>query len=269
MDFWEAILLGVVQGATEFLPISSDGHLVLVPTLLGFSEPSLTVISIAHQGTLLALLIYFWRDIWGIVSSIWRDLRKGQPWATSESRLGWYILLGSLPVVFLGLLFKDFFEQRFGEPMLAALLLLTNAGILITGEQLLKGDKALPQMDKRDALLIGCAQMFALLPGISRSGSTITTALWRGYDRPTAARFSFLLGIPAIAGAGFLSLMDLVQASDIATQLPILLASFVSAGIVGYSCIHFLLNWVRRHSLYGFAIYCIVFSLFYLIISLL
>lgn len=268
MNVWEAILLGIVQGATEFLPISSDGHLVLVPALLGLPQPTLNVISIAHQGTLLAILIYFWKDIWAILGAILEDLRKWQLGSSDESRLGWYILLGSLPVMLLGLALKDFFGQQFEQPLLAAGLLLLNAGILITGEQLLKGDKPLSQMGKRDAFLIGVAQVFALLPGISRSGSTITTALWRGYDRPTAARFSFLLGIPAIAGAGFLSLVELVQVPDITSQLPMLLVSFASAGIVGYSCIHFLLSWVRRHSLYGFAVYCIVFSLFYLITAL-
>ena len=118
-----------------------------------------------------------------------------------------------------------------------------------------------------DAVIIGLAQMLALMPGISRSGSTITAGLWRGLERPAAARYSFLLGVPAIAGAGLLSVLELIQSPDLAGQVPSLVAAFLSAALVGYACIHFLLSWLRQRSLYLFAAYCVAFSLFYLVVT--
>ncbi|MCI0396429.1 MAG: undecaprenyl-diphosphatase UppP [Chloroflexi bacterium] len=267
MDLFEAIFLGVIQGVTEFLPVSSDGHLLLVPSLLGMAEPDLNLVAFAHVGTLLAILVYFRRDLWQITVAVLDGLRRRQPLATTNARLGWYIAVGSIPAAIVGLLFKDLFEEIFSRPALAAIFLICMAAILVAGERLHSGHKSLEQMNWLDAILIGLAQTLALLPGISRSGMTITTGLGRGLDRPAAARYGFLLGVPAIAGAGLLALLELAQAPDLTGQLPALAATFLASAVVGYACISFLLSWLRRHSLYGFALYCAAFGLFYLLVA--
>ncbi len=260
MSILEAIILGIVQGATEFLPISSSGHLVLVPFLFNLTEPGLAMIAIVHEGTLLAVLAYFWQDVWGIVKGVLDGLRRRQPLATAESRLGWFIVLGSIPAAVAGLLLESFFEEVFGAPAVAAGFLLVTAVLLIIGERMMSGKKALAQLTWLDALIVGFFQMMALFPGISRSGSTITAGLIRGFDRATAARFSFLLGIPAILGAGLLAVFDIVQAGNLASQWPTMLAGFAAAAVSGYACIHFLLTWLKQRSLYIFVVYVILFS---------
>jgi undecaprenyl-diphosphatase len=258
MSILEAILLGIVQGATEFLPISSSGHLVLVPAILGLPQPSLNIIAIAHLGTLIAVLIYFHRDLWSIIIAVLTGLIKRSPMQDTNSRLGWYIVIGSIPAATVGLLFAEFFDQVFGTPTLAAFFLLMTALLLIWGERMYTGEKILDQMTWMDAIAIGLFQMLALFPGISRSGSTITGGLWRGLDRETAARYSFLLGVPAILGAGLLSIFDLQQSGSLISEWQVLLAAFLSAAVVGYACIYFLLAWLRSHSLYIFAAYCAI-----------
>lgn len=269
MNLIEAIFLGILQGATEFLPISSSGHLVLVPTLFNMADPGLSLIAIVHEGTLLAVLLYFRQDLWQVVRGVWIGLRQGQPLATAEARLGWYIVVGSIPVAVAGLTLEDFFEDVFGTPVAAAFFLLVTAALLVAGERLLSERKQLDQIGWPDAIAIGFFQMLALFPGISRSGSTITAGLWRGLDRATAARFSFLLGVPAILGAGLLALLDILAADSLAAQLPLFLTAFLAAAVSGYACIYFLLNWLRQHSLYVFAAYCAGFGIVYLIIALL
>lgn len=269
MTLLEAIFLGIIQGATEFLPISSSGHTLLVPSLLRMPEPGLSLIAIAHQGTLLAVLIYFWRDLWAIARGVLKGIQTGRPLASDESRLGWYIVAGSIPAAVAGLTLEDFFESVFGEPVFAAAFLLATAGLLVVAERLYSGHKELAEMKAVDAIIVGLFQMLALLPGISRSGSTITGGLWRGLDRATSARFSFLLGIPAILGAGMLALLDIFEASNVTAQAPAYTATFLAAGISGYACIHFLLTWLRQHSLYPFAAYCATFGLFYLLLAFL
>jgi undecaprenyl-diphosphatase len=220
-----------------------------------------------HQGTLLAVLVYFRHDLWHIVKGFWHGLVQRRPLGTTESRLGWYILAGSIPVGIAGLTMDNFFEEVFGTPPIAAAFLLVTAVFLIVGERLLSGHKPLSKLSLVDALFIGFFQMLALFPGISRSGSTITAGLWRGLDREAAARFSFLLGVPAILGAGLLSGLDIIQATDLAAQAPQLIAGFIAAAVSGYMCIHFLLNWLKRHSLYPFAIYCALLGSFFLLFT--
>jgi undecaprenyl-diphosphatase len=174
------------------------------------------------------------------------------------------MVLGSIPAAIVGLLAMDFFEEQFGSPTVAAVGLLVTAAFLIAGERLNRGTKTLDRLTWLDTLIIGSFQVLALLPGVSRSGTTIAAGLGRGLDRPTAARFSFLVGLPAIAGAGLLSILDIFSAQG---SLPLghYAAAFVAAAVVGYGCIAFLLNWVKRHTLYPFAIYCAVVGLLYLL----
>jgi len=267
LTIWEAILLGVVQGATEFLPVSSSGHLLIIPALFGLEEPDLTLVTIAHLGTLLAVLVYFRRDIAEIVRGVLVGLRRRAPLAEPSSRLGWFIVLGTIPAGAAGLLFEDFFDRIFGAPTVAAFFLLVTAGLLVIGERLLSGEKVMAKISWLDALIIGVFQMLALFPGISRSGSTITGGLLRGLDRETAARFSFLLGIPAILAAGVLAGIDLFQVQASPSLLFLYAVTFVTAAITGYACIYFLLAWLKRRTLYIFAIYCAALGTLFLLLS--
>jgi len=269
MSLLEAIILGIIQGATEFLPISSSGHLVLLPYIFDMTEPDLSLIAMVHEGTLLAVLIYFRRDVWEIIKGVLAGLRQGQPMATAESRLGWYIVVGTIPAAMAGLLLEDFFEAVFGTPTAAAFFLLVTAIFLVAGERMLSGRKDIGEMSWFDAIVVGVFQMFALFPGLSRSGSTIAAGLWRGLDRTAAARYSFLLGMPAFFGAGLLSSFDIMAAGDMITRLPVFAVSFVAAAVSGYACIHFLLSWLRQRSLYVFAIYCAAFGTLFLLSTLL
>ena len=267
MSIIEAIFLGIIQGATEFLPISSSGHSILLPLMFGMGEPGLNEVIIAHQGTLLAVLIYFWRDVWAIIKGVLGGLAKGKPMGNPEARLGWYIVIGSIPAAVIGLLFEETFETVFGDPRFAAGFLILTAILLVVGELMLSGRKKAEDMTMLDAIAIGTFQMFALLPGVSRSGSTIMGGLVRGLDRELAARYSFLMSIPVIAGAGLLGVLDLIESGNLAAQLPSLIAVFLSAALVGYACIAFLMNWIKSRNFYPFAVYCAAFGLSYLIYS--
>jgi undecaprenyl-diphosphatase len=267
VNFWEAIILGIVQGATEFLPISSSAHLVLVPDILNMPEPGLTMVGVVHAGTLLAVLFYFRRDLWQISHAFLAGLVQKRPFATTESRLGWYILIGSIPAGAAGLLLEDFFERMFGSPRAAAAFLLVTAILLVLGEKLHSGSKQMEHITWLDAILIGLGQMLALFPGISRSGSTITVGLLRGLSRDVSARFSFLLGIPAIFGASLLAALDIMADGSWAAGWPVYVGAFTAAAISGYAAILFLLRWLQQHQLYGFAVYCLVVGSGYLIVS--
>jgi len=266
MSLLEAILIGIIQGATEFLPISSDGHLVLVPAVFGLSQPDLVLIGLVHAGTLLAIVSYFWRDLIAIARAVLTGLARRDPLGTADARLGYFMVLGSIPAAIIGLLALDFFEAQFSSPTVAAAGLLVTAAFLVAGERLNRGTKTLDRLTWLDTLIIGSFQVLALLPGVSRSGTTIAAGLGRGLDRPTAARFSFLVGLPAIAGAGLLSIIDIFSAQG---SLPAghYLAAFIAAAVVGYGCIAFLLNWVKRHTLYPFAVYCALVGLLYLLLA--
>jgi undecaprenyl-diphosphatase len=264
MSIVEAILLGIIQGATEFLPISSDGHLVLLPTIFQMRVPDLTLIGVLHAGTLTAILIYFWRDLVEIITAVWQGVRQKRPLATDNARLGWLIVVGTIPAVILGLLLKDWLETVFTSPTIAAFFLLVTAALLVISERAPAGYKSAPHLSWGDVTLIGFFQASALLPGLSRSGSTIAGGRLRGLDRPSATRFSFLLGIPAILGAGVLSLVDIL--TETPTYAPgVYITGYLAAALTGYFCIYFLLRWVRSHTLYIFAIYCVLMGGGYLL----
>jgi undecaprenyl-diphosphatase len=267
MSLLEAIIIGIIQGATEFLPISSDGHLVLIPAVFGLSQPDLVLIGLVHAGTLLAIVGYFARDLWAILRAVIAGLASRRPFADDNARLGWLMVLGSLPAAIVGLALKDWFEQQFQSPVVAAAGLLVTAVFLVVGERLLRGIKSIPQLSWLDTLIIGSFQVLALLPGVSRSGTTIAAGLGRGLDRPSSARFSFLVGLPAIAGAGLLSILDIFTAQG-SLSLGHYLAAFLAAAATGYLCIAFLLSWVKRHSLYLFAAYCAIVGLLYLLYTI-
>lgn len=261
MSIIQAILLGILQGATEFLPVSSSGHLVLIPWLLGWNKPGLTFDTVVHLGTLVAVVIYFRGDIWQVIHGVLVTLRD-RSLDNVYGRLGWLIALGSIPAAVLGLLFEDFFERLFSSPLVAACLLLVTGLILLISERMSQRTRGIEAMGIRDSLLIGLAQAGAIAPGISRSGATIAAGLALNIDRETAARFSFLLALPIIFGAGMLKLKDTLEVGITSSEVSLLLVGFAAAAISGYACVYFLMSYIRKRSLYIFTGYCWLFGLF-------
>jgi undecaprenyl-diphosphatase len=270
-ELLQAIVLGLVQGATEFIPVSSSGHLVIVPWLLGWEKPSLLFDTVLHWGTLLAIALVFWRDFLNIVVASLRSIGQ-RSLADPNARLGWYIVAGSIPAALTGLLLKDQIEGLFASPAAAGGFLLVTAALLIGSEQLARQRhrrKTADMLTWTDAIVIGLAQAIALAPGISRSGSTIAAGLARGVRREDAARFSFLLGTPAFLGAGLLELGDALATDSavVAAQLPMLLVGFLFSALSGFVAIRFLLAYLRTRTLSIFAIYCILMAMVVLALS--
>ncbi len=255
MSVIRALILGILQGATEFVPVSSSGHLVLVPWLLGWENPGLTFDVVVHLGTLVAVLAVFWRDALRLIAAWWRNLRGGE--MTVDAKIAWCIIIGSIPAAILGYLFEGVLERAFDSPLWVAGFLLVTGAILTLSERLGRRTRGFPSLTWLDAALIGLAQAGAILPGISRSGATIGAGLTRGLERDVAARFSFLLAMPVVAGAGALALLDFASAPSTGdVSIAAMAVGFVAAAASGYLCIRFLLNFVRQHSLLPFAIYC-------------
>jgi undecaprenyl-diphosphatase len=242
------IVLGLVQGLTEFLPVSSSGHLVIVPAALGWEEPPLGLTVLLHLGTLLALLVYFRNDLIGLALGL---LGRGPDPAAARRMVG-FLVIGTIPAVIAGLALGNFFEDAFARPYESCVELVITGFMLLAVERL--GERAArADLDAPRAAGIGVAQALAILPGISRSGATIGAGLWFGMDREEATRFSFLLAIPAILGAGVL---DLAQGElDVSRSG---MVGFVAAAISGYLAIAVLLRFVRTHSLRPFAGYLFV-----------
>jgi undecaprenyl-diphosphatase len=267
MTVIQALVLGLLQGVTEFLPISSSGHLVLVPWLLGWDPPNLTFDTTVHLGTLLAVVVYFRQDIGQMVRGVTGVLRD-RNLQDLGSRLGWLVLIGAIPAALSGFLLGSFFEQLFGTPALVSGLLLVTGLILFLSERMSRQVRASESLTWKDSLLVGLAQAAAIAPGISRSGSTIAAGLALGVRREAAARFSFLIALPVIFGAWVFRLKDTMETGISRSEVSTLAIGFLVAAISGYACIHFLLSYLRRHSLYPFAAYCWGFGLLGLVVAL-
>ncbi|MBN1975789.1 MAG: undecaprenyl-diphosphatase UppP [Anaerolineae bacterium] len=278
MNLFQALILGIIQGATEFLPVSSSGHLVLAPWLLGWNHPGsawyldpkdpfqLAFDVILHLGTTLAVLVYFWRDWLAIAQGVFHAIRQ-RTIDDPKAKLALLIVLGTIPAAVIGYALDEFFERMFQQEAAAAAFLLVTATFLFLTERLGRRERDLEQMTWLDALLIGLGQALAIFPGISRSGATIAAGLARGLKREPAAHFSFLLATPVILGAGAFKILDLAQAGDLTGRVPALVVGFLGASIVGFGCIHFLLRYLQRHRLYPFAIYCVALGSISLIIA--
>ena len=260
MSALQAVVLGLLQGVTEFIPVSSSGHLVLVPWLLGWRDPGLTYDLVVHLGTLFALFLYFRRDIQCLLMSVWAVLRptrhKRPTGATPESRLALLILISSLPGALLGYLLEDQFEGLFASPRTVSLLLMVTGMLLMVGERLGKRQTPLAGIRLKEALAIGLAQGCAIAPGVSRSGATIATGLVCGLEREAATRFSFLMSLAIVLGASVFRIVDVARAGYLAAQGAELALGFLSAAASGYVALGFLLAHVRSHSLRPFAWYC-------------
>lgn len=260
MGIFEAIILGIVQGLTEFLPISSSAHLRIVGELFpNLGDPGVTFTAVTQIGTEAAVLIYFWKDIKRIVAKWFQSLPFG-PWknrvptSDSDVRLGWIVIIGTFPIVILGLLFENAIDSVFRNLYLTALMLAVFAIILGLADRYGKRSKSLEQMSIRDGLILGFAQSMALVPGVSRSGGTITVGLMLGYTRSAAARVSFLLAIPAVLGSGFYRLISDDGTGPQVGGLPLLVAT-VTAFAVGYAVIVWFLKLVETKSFMPFVIY--------------
>lgn len=259
MSIIQAIVLGVLQGATEFIPVSSSGHLVLVPWLLGWAPSGLPFTVMVHLGTVFGVLTVFWRDWMAMLSGVaeWAQTRR----VTPSLRLLGLLLLGTIPAALLGYFFEPFFERVFQNPLFAAIALLFTAALLLIGDRLGRSQRCVEHMTWRDGLLVGLAQAVAILPGISRSGSTIAAARLRDVERGDAARFSFMLSMPIIIGVGLVQIIEIARTGLSVNGVVPLVVGFIAAFGSAYLVIRWMLNYLRSRSLTIFAAYCVVASL--------
>jgi undecaprenyl-diphosphatase len=270
MTWLQAVVLGIVQGLTEYLPISSSAHLVLVPWLLGWridEHIAFPFDVLVQWGTLIPVLAYFRRELLEILRGWWEGARNGSPFGAPGGRLGGWVIVATLPAVVAGLLFKKPVEAVFLQPTLTAALLSGTAVLLWWGERFGRRERDLEGLTLGDALAVGLAQALALLPGISRSGATIAAGLGRGLQRSEAARFSFLLSVPALLGAGLVALKDLFEIGLPPQALGPILTGALAAALSGYLAIWGLMRLVRRRSLMPFALYCLLVSLSMLLLA--
>ena len=265
---WRDLVLGVIQGLTEFLPISSTAHLKAVPVMLGWGDPGVSVTATIQLGSIVAVIAYFRSDLVQVLKGFSKALRHGQ-WREPEARLGIAMALGTVPILVIGLAIKLFWDEGYENSSLRslpsiAIVSIVMALLLALAEQLGPRLKRLGAVSGRDGLVVGVAQALALIPGVSRSGSTLTAALLDGWQRSDAARFSFLLGIPAITIAGVVELKDAFAASAEAGPLP-LLVGIISAAVVSWLAIDWLLKFLQRHSTWIFVGYRLVFGVVLLV----
>jgi undecaprenyl-diphosphatase len=255
MNALQAIVLGIVQGLTEFLPISSSGHLRIVPAFFGWDDPGAAFTAVIQLGTMAAVLLYFRADLWRIAVAWLRSLRDPSVRGDLDVRMGWYIILGTIPIAVLGLVFKSPIENQFRTLELIGATLIVFGLVMLFAEARSRRDRPLRDITARDGLLIGLAQALALVPGVSRSGATISAGLLLNFDRAAAARYSFLLSVPAVVLSGLFELRHAgegnlpIGATAIATLL---------AFVTGYASIAFLLRYLAHHTIAVFVGYRIV-----------
>jgi len=264
---WRDFVLGVVQGLTEFLPISSTAHLKIVPVLVGWGDPGVSVTAVIQLGSIVAVIAYFRHDLQEVLRGIVKAVRHGQ-WREPEARLGIAMAVGTVPILVAGLAIKLFWPGYATSPLRSvpaiALVSIVMALLLALAERIGPRIKQLAQVEGRDGLVVGLAQVLALIPGVSRSGSTLTASLFYGWQRQDAARFSFLLGIPAITIAGLVELKGAFSDPSGGGVLP-LLVGIVSAAVVSWLAIDWLINYLQRHSTWIFVIYRLLFGVLLLV----
>jgi undecaprenyl-diphosphatase len=253
MDAFQAIVLGIVQGLTEFLPISSTGHLRIVPAFLGWEDPGAAFTAVTQLGTMAAVLLYFREDLWRIATTWARSLREPELRSSLDARMGWYIGLGTIPIAIFGFAFKDQIEEGARSLYLIGCTLIVLGLLLLLAEKVATHERPLGRITRRDAIVIGFAQALALVPGVSRSGATLTAGLFLGFDRTSAARYSFLLSVPAVVLSGLFELRKIGDEGG-AGFVPTAIGT-VLAFIVGYASIAFLLRWLTSHSTAIFVVY--------------
>jgi undecaprenyl-diphosphatase len=263
----EAIVLGITQGLTEFLPISSTAHLRIVPAFAGWEDPGAAFTAVVQLGTMAAVLLYFREDLVRIVRAWLRSLREPAARRELDARLGWYIILGTIPIGIFGLAFKDQIETGARDLYLISVALIVLGLVLLVAEEVGRKERTIDQITRRDGIVIGFAQALALVPGVSRSGATITAGLFLGFDRTSAARFSFLLSIPAVVLSGLLEFASILNGSEGQhTGLGALAVATFLAFVVGYASIAFLLRYLVNHSTIVFVVYRVVLGTLVLVL---
>jgi len=268
VDLLQAIVLGIVQGLTEFLPISSSGHLRIVPAFAGWEDPGAAFTAIIQLGTMAAVVLYFREDLLRIARAWLASLRDPQRRRDLDARVGWYLIIGTIPISIFGLAFKDQIETGARDLYVIGTTLIVLGLVLLVAEKVSRRERDLSTLTRRDAIVIGFAQALALIPGVSRSGATITAGLFLGFDRIAAARFSFLLSIPAVVLSGLFELKGVLDGSvegavgAVPTAVATLLA-FVS----GYASIAFLLRFLTTHTTGVFVAYRVVLGVAVLILA--
>jgi undecaprenyl-diphosphatase len=265
MSTLEALVLGLVQGLTEFLPISSSGHLRIVPALLGWEDPGAGFTAVIQLGTMAAVLIYFREELWRIARAWLGELRLPYRQRSHEANLGWFIVLGTIPISIFGFIFKDQIESGARSLYLIGSALILFSFVMLLAEHLSTRMRALGEMNSRDGLYIGIAQSLALIPGVSRSGATISAGLLRNFDRVAAARYSFLLSVPAVVLSGLFELRNVGEVGE-----PPIVATIVAtlvAFVTGYAAIAWLLRFLGSHSLRVFVAYRIPLGILVLVLA--
>jgi len=258
MNVFFAFLLGIIQGLTEFIPVSSTAHLLIAEHFLGIpaGDAGLFAFNVLVQlGTTLALIVYFWKDLLALVKAFF-----AKPFSTQENKLAWFIIIATIPALIAGVLLKKRVEALFGMPLTEAAIRLFAAAILLAlAEYFGKRTRKLESMTWLDALIVGLMQVIAVFPGASRSGTTISGGMLRGFDRPAAARFAFLMSVPVLLAAGGYETLDLVkQGSHLSSYLLPVAVGFLVAAVVGWFAIKWLMGYLNKNSLYVFAVYCAV-----------
>jgi len=267
MSTLEAIVLGIVQGLTEYLPISSTGHLRVVPALVGWEDPGAAFTAVVQIGTTLAVLVYFRQDLWRIAVAWLDSVRQRGRRRDLDARLGWYIVLGTIPIGIFGLAFKDQIETGARDLYLIGTVLIVFALIMLAADRLGKKERDLGSVTARDGLVVGLAQAMALVPGVSRSGATITAGMFLGLDREAAARYSFLLSTPAIVLSAAFEMRKFIGGEETGAGALQIVVATAFAFIVGYASIAFLLRWVASHSLGVFVAYRVVLGVLVLALA--
>jgi undecaprenyl-diphosphatase len=271
MTFLQSFLLGIIQGLTEFIPVSSTAHLLIGQWLLGIPSDDwiFSFQVIIQLGTVLALLFFFWKDIWAILRDFFLGIWHKKPFETHGALLGWLLIVATIPALIVGFLLKDIMDMLFSNPILLAGIRLLMSAVLLAGvEYFGRHERKLESASWMDAFAVGMFQIISIFPGASRSGSTIAGAIIRGFDRPSAARLAFLLSAPILLAAGAYETVQVIQLDGYAELLPYLAVGFVTAAIVGWFSIKWLLGFLQRHSLYIFSAYCAVTGLICLALSL-
>lgn len=253
MDFLQAVVLGVIQGLTEFLPISSSAHLAIFPKFFGWEDPGAAYTAVIQIGTELAVVLYFWRDIWTIGSGWVRGVFSRAAREAPEWRMGWFVIIGSVPIVILGLLLQDMIDREFRNLYVIGTTLIVLGLVLGLAERIGRKTSPIEDLTMKHAILLGIAQAGALVPGVSRSGATISMGLFLGYERAAATRYAFLLAIPAVVGAGIFKLKDIGGENTYGVG-PTIVGTVVSF-VMGLAVIHWLLKYVSTHSYKPFVIY--------------
>jgi len=259
VDFLRAVFLGLVQGLTEFLPISSSAHLAIIPQVIGWDDPGAAFTAVIQIGTEVAVLLYFWRDIWTIGSGWLRGVFSPEARLAREWPMGWFIIIGSMPIVLLGIALKDVIERDFRSLWLIGATLIAFGVVLGVADRVGGASRRIENLTWSHAVLLGLAQAMALIPGVSRSGATISMGRLLGYERAAATRYAFLLAIPAVVGAGLFELQEIPGGDNAYGVMPTIVATVVSFG-VGLAVIHWLLKYVSTHSFLPFVVYRIGFG---------